>query len=298
MILYKYLRADTGLKVLASAQIAFTPPERFNDPFECLPYVTSLASSESLAAIMSETRAALLASGYEELPDWAKTLVSQAQYVQLLDSARPVAEAMMGSGEELILDLAVRPALGGIRGSIGILSLSEVNDSLLMWAYYADSHTGMALGFDANHRYFDQRLGPEDDLRHLRCVEYRAERPQLRACDLDGIEIYLVKSQQWSHEKEWRMAQPLGAATVVERTSQDVPIYLFDYPPECLKSLLLGSRVAPNTRARVQELLQDSRYAHVELVGVRPCHADFGLELRPIKMEPPDAPQPPSQPGE
>ena len=37
----------------------------------------------------------------------------------------------------------------------GVLSLSRTNDSLLMWAHYADSHRGFVLGLDETHPFFN-----------------------------------------------------------------------------------------------------------------------------------------------
>jgi hypothetical protein len=296
MILYKYLRADTALKVLESRELAFTPPERFNDPFECLPHVTAVATSEGLADIMSAARAQLLADGWDELPDWARSRISKEQYLQLLDRTIPLATSLMDSGQQMILDLAVRPVLKGVRRSIGILSLSEVNDSMLMWAYYADSYAGIVIGFDSQHAYFDQRLGPEDDLRYLRRVEYRPLRPHLAASDLDGIEIYLVKSHEWSHEKEWRIAQPLSAASTVEPTPYG-SIYLFSFPTESVRSVILGSRVTPAIRENVSRLMDSERYAHAALLEVHPHENEFRLELRVVRTGHPSPPWLPSQQG-
>ena len=37
---------------------------------------------------------------------------------------------------------------------VGILCLTEVPDSLLMWAHYADSHKGFLVGFNTTHTFF------------------------------------------------------------------------------------------------------------------------------------------------
>src|SRR5437667_6790953 len=40
---------------------------------------------------------------------------------------------------------------------IGILSLSEVPDSTLMWSHYGAQHHGFLIGFDSDHPFFNRR---------------------------------------------------------------------------------------------------------------------------------------------
>ena len=41
--------------------------------------------------------------------------------------------------------------------NIGILCLSEVRDSILMWGHYTDSHQGFVIGFDSDQPFFSNR---------------------------------------------------------------------------------------------------------------------------------------------
>lgn len=91
----------------------------------------------------------------------------------------------------------------------GALSLCEVPDSLLMWAHYGISHTGFVLEFDPSHPYFTTRRSEGDEFGHLRRVVYRDTRPSVNLIDLDGVEMFLVKSKEWEYEHEWRVLRTL-----------------------------------------------------------------------------------------
>lgn len=73
---------------------------------------------------------------------------------------------------------------------------SEVNDSLLMWAYYARNYSGICIRHNVQK---DKIL-----LEHCRKVQYT----NYYISDLfseDSRGIYFRKSLQWSHEQEWRI---------------------------------------------------------------------------------------------
>jgi hypothetical protein len=137
---------------------------------------------------------------------------------------------------------------------IGILCLTESPANLLMWAHYADSHRGFVVEFDSGSRFFDQRVGPDDDLRHLRKVIYQEERPSIVLTEMDDFSPYLTKAKDWSYETEWRMMLPLPTAS---RIIGEGPtgIHLFEFPKAMIKGLILGCRMAPEKKAEIREIL-------------------------------------------
>ena len=71
---------------------------------------------------------------------------------------------------------------------------SEEKESLLMWAYYANSYAGVCLEFDTQN----------DNLLLENCVKVQYSNdflPGSTDCD-----FLFRKSSQWEHEKEWRIA--------------------------------------------------------------------------------------------
>ena len=73
-----------------------------------------------------------------------------------------------------------------------ISCFSEVNDSLLMWAYYANNYSGVCIRFNAIN---DAILS-----KHCRKVQYTNH-----YISDNGFSNYFRKSIQWSHEQEWRI---------------------------------------------------------------------------------------------
>ena len=56
--------------------------------------------------------------------------------------------------------------------SIGMLSLSEVHDSHLLWSHYASAHRGFVIEFDTDNKFFNKRRSENDELNYLRKVIY------------------------------------------------------------------------------------------------------------------------------
>lgn len=88
--------------------------------------------------------------------------------------------------------------------NVSVLSLSKVNDNVLMWSHYADSHTGICLELTFQ------------TMEELHQVRYSDVRPQMFFADFrtqdrnEGrfkngiISTLTTKASNWAYEKEWR----------------------------------------------------------------------------------------------
>jgi hypothetical protein len=118
--------------------------------------------------------------------------------------------------------------------SVGVLSLSENIDNMLMWSYYADWHNGVCMGFRVSPDCkFFSRARKVRYSENYPCTEDINLRPTVNCC--------LYKSLQWSHEREWRIVEDgLGGK-------------LIDYPSEKLEHIVLGIRTSSEVESIVRE---------------------------------------------
>ena len=71
-----------------------------------------------------------------------------------------------------------------------------------------------------------------------------------------------MKSKEWEYEQEWRMLCPLKDSKTPIVTD-DLPIHLFQIPPECITGIVLGCRVRAKQEENILEVLRsDERYSH------------------------------------
>lgn len=85
-----------------------------------------------------------------------------------------------------------------LQTSLGICSLSTAKDDMQMWAYYADGHRGICIGFEASH--------VDSIFNEAKPVVYQHEFSSVIDNSQKEIEkVILTKCESWSHEKEWRI---------------------------------------------------------------------------------------------
>ena len=114
--------------------------------------------------------------------------------------------------------------------SIGkrVACFSEVNDSILMWAYYADGHKGVCLEYTPSELDLDN---PEyeaifNGLRKVYYSETQYNKMDFIHSENDVNSLFFNKALCWAHEQEWRL--------VLEKNIKKV-----NFP--CLTGVYLGA---------------------------------------------------------
>ncbi len=210
MVLYKYL-TPARIDVLERRRIRFTQPAAFNDPFEFKPHIESTASQEHLREYVEQNFDEILRKELKEYPILSKLLPGESA----VDLLRPFKASIPGLFQLLEPSFlpGVSVAINSVfNANVGVLCLSEIRDSLLMWGHYTDNHEGFVIGFDQNHPFFSVRRGPEDEFGFLRQVKYCRNRPRVTMANTTGTEWFETKSDEWAYEKECRMLRVLEDA--------------------------------------------------------------------------------------
>jgi len=118
-----------------------------------------------------------------------------------------------------------------------VLSLSEVNDDLVMWGTYSDSYSGYVIGFNSEHDFFKPNF-------QLRKVNYRSNRPEIVVGEIWDITFHLTKSIRWIYEQEWRFITRISSGIDINKNDKfGYPIIVFDIPPEAINQIILGARM-------------------------------------------------------
>ena len=228
-------------KLLAERAIYCASPSQFNDPWDCKPHFNT-----EILADPSER---------EKHVHWAvdlcrrRTGMSDADIARMVESLRadtPRAAALIREiSEGTASDISLR---------YRVYCLGPDVESLMMWAHYANSHSGVCLEFSLRNEILCTAL---------KC-EYRSEFPLMRAYasgDADVLAILLTKAEAWSYEREYRLiaqerANALSDDTLLTENS------LLQLPEGALTSIIVGCQadykkvatlvkaVAPGVRVR------------------------------------------------
>jgi len=282
MPLFKYLHPDRT-DVLRSQSIRFSSPAVLNDPFELKPHLARLASPEymaaEMAAEMDRSLPRILREELDKLPLELRSLISAESLTKLLRRQLPEAQIALEGISVAMLPLLQQAMARKLEELIGILCLTQVNDSLLMWAHYADSHRGFVVEFDESSSFFDCRVSQDDELRHLRKVTYCVNRPSLVLADVEDFSALVTKGTDWEYEAEWRMLMPLASASHVLGEGAEA-IHLFGFPPAAVKSVILGCRMTSTKKAEIRQILSESPgYGHLKCLEAQISNEHYRLAI-------------------
>ena len=151
-----------------------------------------------------------------------------------------------GFGELAALFYGLEKDSSQFNDDTAIFCMSQVWDSVLMWAHYADSHKGFAVGFDMSHPFFDfeKPYG-------TRKVKYCKSRP--KSTEINIMDEMYYKLDVWSYEQEWRLCRDVYKADETINNN----IYLFRIPKESIKSVYFGICMPENEKMDMyQRVLQ------------------------------------------
>jgi hypothetical protein len=117
---------------------------------------------------------------------------------------------------------------------LGFISFSTNWRSPLMWAHYAESHTGVCLGIDVVERETIREMVYEPArLRGL----FDASKPNAGADEESILRILTTKYKQWEYEDEWR-----AFAYLNERDAKSGLYYVDFGPTMLLREIIVGAR--------------------------------------------------------
>ena len=195
--LYKYKSFNDFEKkssMIFTRNLIFYPkpiPEHFNDPYDCRITISENNYHETWCTIMSQQN-----RHHYEL---AKQVHSSG-----------VMKNMSNESYEKTVNGVL-----SITKNLGILCLTAVNDSMLMWSHYGDKHQGFCIEFERNNNNGLVKGAVE--------IEYSNDFPII---DLELIlsgyknydeayiksinRLWTVKSTEWLYEHEWRHMQDEG----------------------------------------------------------------------------------------
>lgn len=221
--LYKYRSFDDRglIRIFTHQEIYFASPTQLNDPFDCIPILEASESKEDRIAFLNQ----VLGTRFPNIsPEKHKELVLEG----------------LNNG-----DVFKRENLEKVYFSIlkdyGIYCLSEINNDILMWSHYANSHTGICIEFDAS---IEETL-----FWYAFKIRYKENIPIVDPMIFDEDDIFLkslaIKSNHWQYEQERR----------VIKMKDDGGFGIYYFKPSLLKAIILGARVSRENEELIRNLI-------------------------------------------
>ena len=184
--LYKYYRGtERDLENIKANKMWYSAPCNFNDVFDC-----EITVDEK----------ALFNCALQLAPEGAKIRAGSPAWKQIQTTMRKEVKSFCSTFEAM-------------RSTMGVSCLSEIDDSLLMWAHYASNHRGMCVEYDLMQVNKQLNFTPVP-------IIYSKERVCLNVLNPDtagndSVALFLrsitSKSEEWSYEREWRIIRDEAA---------------------------------------------------------------------------------------
>ena len=167
-------------------------------------------------------------------------------------------------------DINSRKILASLNKSIGILCLSKNSSSLLMWSHYANEYSGAIIEVNESNEFFDGLFD----------IQYREHRPKKDISAYVGnhgsipIAELCVKPKEWEYESETRIVRNLSDCKSVGEF-RGYPVYVMDFPINCIKSITLGERMSIDEQRKIWERVKDTNIS-LYLAAI----SNWGYEFR------------------
>ena len=217
------------LYMLRNKKLYRSTPSDFNDPYDCLVEISDNATNENLLNWLR------LYYGNQALN--SKEWNQRANYLSKYINDNNI--ELDNKHREPLLDL-IKSTLQRIVNNSRIICFSKSQKNLLMWAHYADKHSGYCLSFDA------KKLKGRNSLVGLYEVDCNSKlRPllQLTPQEKTAEKILLKKSLHWKYEEEVRL--------IYVNTEE-----YFDFQPKSLTGIVFGAKMPPEYQAGFRFLVE------------------------------------------
>ena len=182
------------------------------------------------------------------------------------------------------------------RNGTWVCSLSQVHNSLLMWAFYGKNHQGVCIGIDTKKakKYLDRIIGL-----FIGCIELKVQYQDIRKRpdffrDKKDLFTYQLstKAKEWAYEREVRLVSinPSRMFMKLLPSQADKEVYdgwkefhvFADLGGECFESLYFGANIESYKREKIMEFARKAN-PNIKIYQMTPDPEAFKLKEELIK---------------
>ncbi len=267
--LYRYRKFNENtIKEILNGELFFSLPSELNDPYDCLPIFETEGSIEEYKKLYKNIRKKY---HYNELSNEEIDIRVQEEF----DESKI-------TDKEALSDFINKSMLHS-RSQVYVCCFSENCDNTLMYAHYANDHTGICL------EYNFPSLASQFEI--LGKVNYETERPIIKF--IDGFDMgekeyskrfLLTKSKPWEYESEHRIiAFPLTDEgklldSVIPVSSKHRLIKL---KANTLMGIVLGYKISDKNQTMLIDKIR-SNNLEIKIYKASPSLSDYKMEIKQV----------------
>ena len=283
---YKYVNIQVAKIILSSCRLRWSSPVLFNDPFDIPREYTAQLDPNELENKLTEEIVHIILEGrpthLHELLEIKKLLRADKSKLSRDSIISSYAGVPKIFDANRAIDL-LRQSWDKILHTFRIICLSEVNDSMPMWAHYSNDHTGAALQFECLDKLDSPLLVAQPMI-------YSDEPPSIPTVEklvkwLTGQKDYdwkdafnrcqYKKGLEWSYEKEWRVVSSARPGETGEYSD-------WPFSPKELTNIFFGLKTTEEDISEIKPFIADE-LIHVGMHKARIEPGKQSLAFYPIK---------------
>ena len=255
--LYKYRAFNNyALRLLSENEVFFSAPNRLNDPRNCrLPLLYEKGPLKQM---------------YNKNLENLKYVAAYLSRKERKKEAERMAKIMYANRDDPARREEFRKSIAeNMNKTVGILSLSAVNNNPLMWSHYADSQSGFCVGFDTQEllRLVDKVTWQKIFIL-FENVTYYHEMPQINPYKMNDEEVFRAmvfsKSNHWAYEEEYRLM------------CADRPDFTLALNSNIISNVLLGPNCSQENEQKAIEIL---KFRGDNILLFKAVHRDIEYEI-------------------
>jgi hypothetical protein len=191
-VLYKYRdwNDKNHKKLLYENQLYLTPPNYFNDPFDCkIPL--------DFRALDNEEKIDLYINQFLNNPEYLRENKNNIKKdkLRLYSILKNDLETVQKKSNSHSMD-----------NYIGVLSLSLCWDNILMWSHYSNFHKGFCVGFWEDKLKYSGKFGKGGLVNYCSNNDFPLISP-LDEIMFQSFKLTHSKANDWKYEKEYRLTK-------------------------------------------------------------------------------------------
>ena len=245
--LYKYMNIEGIQRMLENPTLKFTHPSNFNDPFDCYNKIVDFSNPTN---------------------QYLTYLVDRHfSYLSFSQRNKKFHELKSRSHD---INLSIKNL-----HNYKICCFTTICDNLLMWAHYANSHTGCCITFDLTQLYITIKL--KYDLNYFYPINYKKEFTSINYFNQPLRTIITwqtTKSEDWAYEKEIRVI-------IVDNFINNDHLFL-PIDAKSFKAIYLGCKIDPEKKKKIIDICSQ-KYPHMKIYQMTLAENKF--ELHPVLVE-------------
>ena len=239
-ILYKYRswKNDIQKAPLVKSQLYLSSPKDFNDPFDCRIPANFIEMNqdekEEYAEIMIKNHAnQMIENGYD----------LDVEYKNILNRLKDVSLNDQKDFEER--------TYSGYDRHLGVLSLSERWDSILMWSHYAECHKGYCIGFHKEKLTTSSFFGAGGPVIYPKNENFPKISPVQELKQESQFLATHHKALDWEYECEYRFTK-LQYPKPFEISERKISV-----PNSYIAEVIIGFKTDPLVEEEITELCKN-----------------------------------------